>query len=316
MPLADIVGQEKAISVLKTTLRKGIVAHCYLFSGEEGIGKSLAAKEFAKALICREVENDSCGQCAACRRIDSGLHPDMHIIGGEERQIKIDQVREIEEKLNVKSFEGGIKAVMVLRAETMNPAASNAFLKTLEEPPEESVLILVSSRPDLLPDTILSRAQRIRFYPLARADIERILRERMEPDPELRAGLAEGRLSAALDDELIERRDHFLSGLQNAMTGKADADQLWKDRQDMDDWFELATAWVRDLMVFKASRDDSLLANRDKRAAIEEFCAKAALKDLSVLLAELFRVKQLLRQNLNRHLTFEHILMQVRSVLG
>lgn len=316
MPLGDIVGQERAISVLKTTLRKGIVAHCYLFSGEEGIGKGLAAREFAKALICRETENDSCGQCAACRRIDSGVHPDMHIIGGEERQIKIDQVREIEEKLSIKSFEGGIKAVIVHRAETMNPAASNAFLKTLEEPPENSVLILVSSRPDLLPDTMLSRAQRIRFYPLARAGIERILRDRLASDPELRASLAGGRLDAALDGELIEKRDNFLAGLKSAMAGKADADNLWKDRQDMDDWFDMATTWVRDLMVYKAGMDHSLLANSDKRADVEELCAGAGLKDLAGLLAELIRVKQLLRQNLNRHLTFEHVLMQVRSVLG
>ncbi len=315
MSLDAVIGQDDTIGILRGILRKGFIAHCYLFSGEDGVGKTLAAHEFAKALICREAEADSCGVCSACCRIDSGIHPDVHVIGGEERQIKIDQVRLIETSLSRKSFEGGLKVVVVKDAETMNPAAANAFLKTLEEPPDSSILILVSSRSDLLPETIRSRAQKIRFYPLPRIEIEKILAAQAVPDAALRAMLSEGRLNKALDPDLCRNRNDFLKGLEMALRGTADADQLWKDRRDIDEWFDHAIVWGRDLMVYKSSGNSSLLINADQEAAVRSAVEQTTLKALSKLLSELFRLRQLLRFNLNKQLTFQHILMQFRSVL-
>ena len=315
MSLGLVVGQDDTIGMLRGILRKGVIAHCYLFSGEDGVGKTLAAHELAKALICREAEADSCGVCSACHRIDSGIHPDVHVIGGEERQIKIDQVRTIEASLARKSFEGGLKVVVVKDAETMNPAAANAFLKTLEEPPESSIIILVSSRADLLPDTIRSRAQKIRFNPLSRTQIEQALAAQSVPDAGLRAGLAEGRLNRALNPDLCQDRDEFLKGLDMALNGTSDADQLWKNRQDIDEWFDQAIAWVRDLMVYKSSGNGSLLVNSDQEAKIQNATRDITLRTLLKLLSELFRLRQLLRFNLNKQITFQHVLMQFRSVL-
>ncbi len=315
MPLNSLIGQDDTIGLLRGILKTGVIAHCYLFSGEDGVGKTLAAHEFAKALICRETEADSCGVCSACRRIDSGTHPDVQVIGGDDRQIKIDQVRLIETCLSRKSFEGGLKVVVVKDADTMNPAAANAFLKTLEEPPDSSILILVSSRSDLLPETIRSRTQKILFYPLPKTEIEKVLSAQSVPDAELRAVLSGGRLSKALDPNLCRDRDEFLKGFDMALRGTADADQLWKDRQDIDEWFDHAIAWIRDLMVYKSSKNPSLLVNADQEARVKNAVKDTTLKALSKLLSELFRLRQLLRFNLNKHLTFQHILMQLKSVL-
>ena len=317
MSLGQVHGQEKAVRILKGILERNAVAHCYLFAGEEGVGKDLAAREFAKALLCAKVEGDACDACSACRRIDSAQHPDVHVMGGEERQIKIDQVRELGEVLSKKSFEGGLKVAIVREAETMNQAAANAFLKTLEEPPSQSIIVLVSARPDLLPDTIRSRAQMVRFYPLSRAALAAALTADSGLDKrELRASLAQGRLARAMEPALCQSRDTFLEGLRQALRDAADADQLWKDRDDMDEWFDMAILWLRDCMALKASGSASQVVNLDQASLIEQMSGQATLKDLSRVLSHLFQTRDLLRFNLNKHLTFQHTLMHLKSVLS
>ncbi len=317
MSLRQILGQEKAVRILKGILERKAVAHCYLFAGEEGVGKDLAAREFAKALLCGRVAGDACDVCSACRRIDSGQHPDVHVMGGEERQIKIDQVRDLGEALSKKSFEGGLKVAIVREAETMNQAAANAFLKTLEEPPAQSIIILVSARPDLLPDTIRSRAQMVRFYPLSRTDLMAALAADSALDQqELRASLAQGRLARALEPTLCQSRDTFLEGLRQALRDTADADQLWKDRDDIDEWFDMAILWLRDCIALKASGSASQIVNVDQASLIEQMSGQASLRDLSRVLSHLFQTRDLLRFNLNKHLTFQHTLMHLKSVLS
>jgi len=316
MSLGQIIGQDKAVRILRGILERNAVAHCYLFAGEEGVGKSRAAHEFSKALICARQAGDACDTCSSCHRIDTGQHPDVHTLGGEERQIKIDQIRELGETLGKKSFEGGLKAAIVREAETMNPPAANAFLKTLEEPPAHSVIVLVSARPHLLPETIRSRAQTIRFSPLSREALaETLATDSGLDNPELRAALSEGRLARALDPALCQSRDTFLEGLRQALKDAADADQLWKDRDDIDEWFDMAILWLRDCMVFKASGSADHLANPDQVPLLEEMCQGATLKDLSRVLSLLFRMRDLQRFNLNKHLTFHHTLMHLKSVL-
>jgi len=316
MPLTDLLGQDRTVAILAGLLKNRTVAHAYLFSGEDGVGKTLAAGEFARALLCVEGGSDACGVCAACQRAAAGIHPDLHRITAPERQIRIDQVREIEERLSIRSFEGGYKVVVVEAADTMNPAAANAFLKTLEEPPPMSVLILVSARPDLLPDTIRSRTQRIRFYPLPRAEVLERTRAVFPESAALRTGLADGRLAVALDPDLETRRDGFIDSFDRMIRGSAEADEVWKDRADMDEWFDFAIVWIRDLMLCAVGSPENLLANRDRLARIRELAEGASLPRLSELLHSLFLLKARLRFNLNKALTFQHVLLQIRAVLG
>ncbi|MBI5142268.1 MAG: DNA polymerase III subunit delta' [Nitrospirae bacterium] len=315
MPLASIIGQDRTIALLRGILRRNIAAHCYLFSGEGGIGKTQAAHEFAKALLCREIPDDACGVCANCERIDAGIHPDVRTIGGEERQIKIDEIRAIDESLGKKAFEGGRKVVVVRQADTMNSAAANAFLKTLEEPPPESVIILVSSRPELLPDTIRSRAQNVRFYPVPRGEIVRMLEPEFRGEADIRSRLASGRASLAVDPELLKRRDEFLDGLRRAVRGEAEADQIWGGREEIDLWMDQAIAWLRDIVAWQASGSSALLVNADREREIQAAASRSNIKAVSSLLSEIYRVKELLRFNLNKQITFQYILMRLAPVL-
>lgn len=177
MSFKDIIGHSKEISVLVNSLSTGRVPHALLFSGTEGVGKRLVALEFARALNCRDFgggsSGDSCGGCADCALFDSGAHPNLITAGPTDKDglptpeglIRIERVREIQNSLKYR-VERGKKVVIIDSADRMMTAASNAFLKTLEEPPPDSVIILVTSRSsDLLP-TIISRCQRMNFRPL------------------------------------------------------------------------------------------------------------------------------------------------------
>ena len=159
MSFKDVIGQDKAVGILLRTIQRGRVPSSYIFAGESGIGKKLAALNLAKALNCvgkeRSPENmgllddaasqsggpdseiDACDQCSSCLKIDKGIHPDFLMIAPESGQIRIEEIRAIDEALSLKAFEGRYKVVIVDDADTMNQYAANAFLKTLEEPPEE-----------------------------------------------------------------------------------------------------------------------------------------------------------------------------------
>jgi DNA polymerase-3 subunit delta' len=162
MPLfTEIVGQGLALAILRRALVTE-AAHAYLFAGPVGVGKSDAAVEFAAGLICAD---DGCGDCDACRRVRAGIHPDVETIAPEGTNILIDQVRAVNEDIVLRPFEATVRVYIVLAAETMNKEAASAVLKTLEEPPPHAHFILVSSYPEQLLPTIVSRCQRVPFGP-------------------------------------------------------------------------------------------------------------------------------------------------------
>ncbi|MDZ4383510.1 MAG: hypothetical protein U0937_02595, partial [Thermodesulfovibrionia bacterium] len=163
MALKDIIGQERAIEILRGCIKRNRVAHAYIFAGDEGIGKKLTAINFAKALNCQKpvtsknkdlslvtrhsslIEIDCCDGCSSCIKINKSIHPDFFFIAPENGEIKVDVIRELQESISYKAFEGGWKVIIIDEAETLNQPAANACLKTLEEPPEQTILILISS---------------------------------------------------------------------------------------------------------------------------------------------------------------------------
>ncbi|MDH5201820.1 MAG: AAA family ATPase, partial [Nitrospirota bacterium] len=160
MSLRDVIGQDRAVTILLRTIERGRIPSSYLFAGEPGIGKKFTAINLAKALNCQstghraqgiELNNnklltqiDACNECVSCKKIDAGVHPDFLLISSKSGQIRIEEIRAIDDALSFKPFEGRKKVVIIDEADTMNPYAANAFLKTLEEPPEDSLIILIS----------------------------------------------------------------------------------------------------------------------------------------------------------------------------
>src|SRR6476661_7375146 len=170
MSFAEVIGHTKQLAILRSALSAARLHHAYLFVGPDGIGKRTAAIAVAKAIHCEESIEDFCGICINCARISDGNHPDVRLIQPlpDKKEISIQQIREIERELNFRSFSGKKKIAIVDPATLMNLSAQNALLKTLEEPPRDSLLILIAVNDGALLPTLRSRCLRISFGPLAR----------------------------------------------------------------------------------------------------------------------------------------------------
>ena len=163
---SEILGQPKAINLLGRALASGRLAHAYLFTGPDGVGKTRTAMAVAAILLCTDPDRRPCGRCPGCRKFASGNHPDFLAIRPEGVSIRIDQVRELKKTLSFPPFESGLRVVVLEEVQTMRREAGNSLLKVLEEPPPDNLLILVASDSEPILPTILSRCQAIPFYPL------------------------------------------------------------------------------------------------------------------------------------------------------
>jgi len=240
MSFDSFVANKLAISMLKKALESKRIASAYLFQGPDGVGKSLAALNFAKALVCEKEGTDACGVCSSCRRVDSGNHPDVHWYKpeGRVRLVKIKTVRELIAQTGLKAFEAKWKVFVIVEADRMKVETQNAVLKTLEEPPGQSVLILISSNPAGLVPTIVSRCQEIRFLPIPRDELEEAIVEKWGPDRQeahLVASLACGSMGSAsrlLERDNLGRRRDLLNLL--AEGGQRSFRKAFKTVRDVD----------------------------------------------------------------------------------
>ncbi|MCD6404615.1 MAG: DNA polymerase III subunit delta' [Planctomycetes bacterium] len=169
MSFEVILGQDEALARLTSALANGRLAHALLLAGPEGVGKRMAALEVAKALLCPNGPAKACGACPSCHRVQRGIHPDLFVVEPEPGRtgISIGQVRELSRRVAQSPLEGRRKAALIDPADSMQPAAQNALLKTLEEPPQDTTLILVARDSDLLLPTVRSRCRRVDFKPVS-----------------------------------------------------------------------------------------------------------------------------------------------------
>ena len=289
MTLASVVGQPRAIDALQAALRSGAVHHAYLFAGPEGVGKELAAVGLAQALTCPEKPNEGCGTCSGCTRIAKGSHPDVTWLmpdaervarglagrsdfsGTPSREIRVEQIRGLLERIALRGLESKRKVALVVDAHLMNPQAQNAFLKTLEEPPADTTLVLLASAPDKLLPTIRSRCSKVYFGPLPMELVaERLQKERKldAQTAELAAVMAGGSLgrALALDLDALAARKEVISGFEALQPGAVGALLRWAEtfgasREEAEQALSILSMWTRDVSLAKAGVEQ--LANRD-----------------------------------------------------
>ncbi len=211
MALKDVIGQENAKRILYGMLKKGRLPHALLFTGEPGVGKLFTAKNLIKTLNCpKREEIDACDTCRTCRLIDNLNFADLLFIRPEGGQIKIETIRNLIEFLNMSPYEARFKGVIIDEAERLNPSAANAFLKTLEEPSQDSIIILITEKPDMIPDTIRSRCVTLRFTPLSAEETKEVLKRHTSLSEEVTVEflpLISGRPGIIISDTLKEYRD-------------------------------------------------------------------------------------------------------------
>jgi DNA polymerase-3 subunit delta' len=205
----ELVGQRKAVGYLRTAAESGTVSHAYLFVGPTGAGKKSAAKALACSLFCAD---EGCGACSACRRARVGTHPDLHIVAPEGVTYVVPQIQEIIHDVHLKPIEASHKVYILEDVGRFNDASANAFLKTLEEPPADVVIILLAGDFDDVLPTIGSRCQVVRFSPVAESTARALVVERTGATEE------EARAALAAADHVIPRAIDFLrsAGRRNA----------------------------------------------------------------------------------------------------
>lgn len=281
MSFKDIKGQDKAIRILREHLKQSRLKNGYLFVGPEGVGKRLAAEILAKAANCAHGPLDSCDRCSSCLKIEKNQHPDVHIIDADdisnsESRIKIDHIRQLQKDINLKPYEGKLKVFIIDNAHNLTPEASNALLKVLEEPPVNSLIILVSAKPTLLFKTVISRCQIVKFYPLARHRLEDILKKDYSLDEHLAHFLAyfcEGKIGCAL-----RLKDTGIMGNKNAVINQFVlskesnlGDLLTKDRDEIRIYLNILAGWFRDIYIIKIGTPYSELINLDRKTELLKF---------------------------------------------
>ena len=239
MTWSDVRGHDAQVAMLRRAIQRNRLAHAYLFVGSGGIGKRRFALEFAQCLMCSEIDDselDACGECPACRMCAAKSHPDVITVGrlSGKSELTVDVFIGAKEQrgraglcyeLTLRPMAGGRRIAIIDDADLMNEESANALLKTLEEPPENSLLILLSENPDGLLPTIRSRCQVVRFSPLSRNDITELLlqTEAVETPAEAEA-IAE--MSGGSMVTAAQLRDPQLRQLRESLYGHLASDDL------------------------------------------------------------------------------------------
>jgi DNA polymerase-3 subunit delta' len=339
----SILGHAEAIDLLERVTASGRLPQALLFQGPAAVGKATVARIFACALLCERIEDAPCGVCTSCRLVASGGHPDLSRIGllakraaasgddegptasGELRkQVLVDQIRELARVAALAPRVAGRRLFIIDPADQMNGAAQNALLKTLEEPPGETVLILIASRSHLLLPTIRSRCFVVRFAALPTRELaDRLSRRGIDGDEALvRASLAEGRPGRALelDPELLrERREEILVTLEQLVASKkalvdlADhaAGLAGKSEATLLEGLAITEALLRDAARAATRKDDPSLVYADLAARLEQLGRRMGAARSALLIDGLERLRSQLRFNLNRTLVAESLLAAV-----
>jgi DNA polymerase-3 subunit delta' len=323
--LSAVVGHARVVARLGAAAARGRVPHAVLVLGPAGVGKRAVADAFAARLLCdTPVGVDACGTCAQCTRVAAGTHPDLQVVvrESERRDIRIEQVRELARWLGLQPLMTRRKIAIVDEAQCLNESAQNALLKTLEEPPPSSVLVLLSTSAALMLPTVRSRCQVLRLDPLSADAVVTVLVARgLEPARAARlAPLAEGapgRVLALEAEAAARARERVLAELPRLAA--LDAPALGHLAQDLargpsDAALATALAWYRDVLHAHVAGDAIPPANADVAAAVREAAAGTSVPRLLRQLTVVCDTIDGISRNANRTLALETMLLRLRAV--
>lgn len=323
------------------------VPHSLLFAGAEGVGKKRFALELAKAFVCASPKmHEACDECPACKRADEFVfpraddkkeefekvffsrHSDVGIVIPYKNGILINAVRDLEKEANFRPYEARARFFIIDDAEKLNSAkdnAANALLKTLEEPSPDSYIFLVTSRPDSLLPTILSRCQTLRFAPVPTKEIEDHLLETKQFSPDdarVLARLSAGSVASALETDLVqfrEQRARVLKILESLLVKEnrslllQTAEEITdaKNRENYEDFLNILQTLIHDIWTLRFGAGE--IVNADIEPALERFAERSDAKRLAAWLSEIETMRENFAVNLNKKIATEALFMQMAA---
>ncbi len=337
MPFTDILAQDHIVDHFNKAIKTDHLSHAYIFTGQEGVGKALLAKEFAKTLNCKNVEYDSCGSCQNCIRIEVRNHPDVFWTEREEKAkfIKIENIRNLQNSVRLSPLESDYKVFIIKEADRMNEEASNCLLKTLEEPSPNTIIILIASTMTPIKDTIRSRCQIIRFQPIPSHIIESQLTRKSDADANKIGWISRfcnGSLGDALhmlDDNHYEINNDIVtrmteSNLDNLVFAEevinpylSNGDSLEEKRQILKSILHCILQLYRDLLMVKVmsgydvQQEKMSLFNAGREDSLQKHAKYLTQEQIMCVIDEILESIKYIDLNLNINLLVENIITRI-----
>ncbi len=324
MKIDDIAGQTVALTHLKNALKKDQISQAYMLIGEPGMGKKTIAESFAESILCEERkpgEYEHCGKCRSCHQVETGNHPDCIFVTHEKSNlISVDEIREqLVSDVEIKPYQGSKKVYIVPDAEMMNEQAQNALLKTLEEPPEYAVIILLVANADLMLPTLLSRSIKLPLAPLP----DQVIEEKLIKDYYIQkyrtssiVKFARGNLGRAIEmsenDDFIEDKNTASDIMKKVVKTESYQwkdwiDELSKDKARLPFFLGLFMDWYRDILMAKSGAGRERLMFADEESVITEEAGEYDYEGLKYCIEAIEDAQAKVRANVKLSLVLENL---------
>lgn len=325
----DIIGQDHIKEHLKGTISSGKVAQAYLITGENSQGKEFIANIFAQALLCENPQNgvEPCGKCHSCVQAITKNHPDIITVTHKKPNVvSVEDIRtQIVGDVDIKPFESKYKVYIMNEAEKMNAQAQNALLKTLEEPPEYVVILLLTTSKTVLLPTVLSRCVQLDMRPVEDKVVRKYLMSTLKiPDyqADICVAFARGNIgkakSLALSEEFENIKDEAIRVLKYIRSMEVSdmvdtIKTLQEYKMNTNDFLDIMMIWYRDVLLYKATMDADSIVFKDEGAQIRKYASESAYEGIEEILSAIEKTKARLKANVNFDLAMELLLLTIKE---
>ncbi|MDD4439499.1 MAG: DNA polymerase III subunit delta' [Tissierellia bacterium] len=321
MLYSQVAGQEEIKTSLIKSINNNQVSHCYLFEGPEGMGKFELALIFAQSLLCLNFHKEPCNECKNCIKVNSYNHPDLHIINEDGNSIKREDIDVLINSIYNKPYEAKRKVFIIKDAHLMTPRAANGFLKTLEEPPGDSVMILLTINSNLLLPTIVSRCQEVKFRNVSKETIKLFLKDFDDKNVELAANYSKGILNKAINiingnDDTLKKRKEIIKIFDRIINFDSEIiyelENYFDEQKDnIDSIIEIMIMWIRDIMFVKNNMED-LVINKDCIELLKTHGTN--MKKDSDIIEYMQNTSDNIKSNVNYKLAVDNMLLRIQEV--
>ena len=325
----DIVGQEHIVKHMKNAIKLNKISHAYLLCGEKGMGKKTLADRFAMLLQCENSDEEPCGECKSCKQALGKNNPDIKWVYHEKpNTISVEEVREqLVNDIAIKPYSSKYKIYIIDESEKMSDAAQNAILKTIEEPPEYGIIILLTENREMMLETIKSRCVLLDAKPVLKSEFKEFMQRKMKvPDYdidsmyEFSGGNIGKAISMTEQETYSAMREHIINTLKNI--DKSDASvinskvkEAGEFKTEITGYLDLINMWFRDVLLYKATRNANKLIFKEQTQIIKKQAEVCAFDEINLIFEEIKNVSIKFKSNVNFEVTLQMLYVKIRDLL-